>query len=86
MSDISSKDDSKICQAKKPVIMNHLPPAKASFTCKDVAECIFDCEESKQSGNFEGTIDHLANFVGSKYEHGGEIRNLIKNLTPIVLV
>jgi hypothetical protein len=79
MSDINSKDDSKTRQAKKPVIMNHCQPAKTKVTgdCKDFAECIFDCEDSKQSGNFEGTIDHLANYVGSKHEHGGEIRNLI---------
>jgi hypothetical protein len=88
MSDINSKDDSKTRQAKKPVTMNHRPPAKAKFTgdCEDLAECIFGCEDSKQSGNFEGTIDHLANYVGSKYEHGGEIRNLIENLTPFFLV
>jgi hypothetical protein len=88
MSDINSKDDSKTHQAKKRATMNHCPPAKAKFTgdCKDLAECIFDCEDSKQSENFEGTTDHLANCACSKYEHGGEVRKLIKHLTPIVLV
>jgi hypothetical protein len=74
-------------QGKKFMGNNPHPPSKVKFTgdCDDLVDCIFDCEDSKQSGNFEATIDHLANYVGSKYEHGGEIRNLIKNLTAIVI-
>jgi hypothetical protein len=63
MSGINSKADRKTRQAKKPVIMNHRQPEKATFIgdWEDLAEYIFDCEDSKQSGNFEGSIDHLAN-------------------------
>ena len=62
-------------------------PAKPKFTgdCEDLAGCIFDCEDSRRSGEFEGTIDQLANYVGSKFEHGGEIRGVIKNLEPVVI-
>ena len=47
-------------------------PAKPKFTgdCKNLAGCIFDCEDSRRSGEFQGTIDQLANYVGSKFEHG----------------
>jgi hypothetical protein len=70
------------------MMMNHRTPATVNFTsgCDDLAKCIFDCEDIKQSGHFEVTIDNLANYVGSKHEHGGEIQSLIKNLAPVVVV
>jgi hypothetical protein len=74
-------------QGRKQFNMLSGSTTKSKFegSCEELANCIFDCEDSKQSGSFEATMDLLANYVGAKYEHGGEIRNLIKNLAPIII-
>jgi hypothetical protein len=45
---------------------------------------LFNCEDSKQSCNFENTINILANHVRAKYEFGSEISIMIKKLKPVI--
>jgi hypothetical protein len=62
--------------------------AQPKFTgdCDDLAEVIFDCQDSQQSGKFAATLDKLANYVGSKFRHGGDIRRVVKDIATVSLI
>ena len=69
-------------------------PPKSAMKSKDtglsggveeLGDVIFDCEDGKQLASFELMLDKLARYIGSKFEHGGELLMAIKNLEPVVL-
>jgi hypothetical protein len=40
--------------------------------CPKLVGCVFDCEDTRQSGKFEPMMEKLANYIGSKYNNGVE--------------
>ena len=41
---------------------------------------VFDCEDGKQASSFDGMLDRLATYLGCKFEHGGDLLLMIRNL------
>ena len=68
---------------------NRVPPrnppkpkaeAKTSGSIEELSDVVFDCEDGKQSANFEELLDKLAVYLGGKFEHGGEVLVMVKAL------
>jgi hypothetical protein len=43
-------------------------------------------DTGQQSGKFAATLDKLANYVGARCKHGGDIRRVVKNMATVGLV
>jgi len=52
---------------------------------EELSTCIFDCQHNNQANNFQQHLETLATYVGSKYEHGGDMRHCILTLLPVNL-
>ena len=53
---------------------------------EELSTCIFDCQHNSQANNFQQHLETLATYVGSKYEHGGDMRHCILTLLPVNLM
>ena len=41
---------------------------------------IFDCSDARQANSYTNTIKEIAQYMGTKYKYGGDIRYLVENL------
>ena len=53
---------------------------------EELLTCILDCQHNLQANNFQQHLETLATYVGSKYEHGGDMRHCILTLLPVNLM
>ena len=62
-------------------------PLKKKFegAVEEHSGCIFDCQHNYQAKNFQQHLETLATYVGSKYNHGGDMRQCIMMLQPVLL-
>ena len=56
------------------------PETKVSGGTAELAEVVFDCEDGKQASSFDDMLDRLATYLGCKFEHGGDLLLMIRNL------
>ena len=61
------------------------PQKKFEGAVEELSACIFDCQHNSQAKNFQQHLEILATYVGSKYEHGGDMRHCILTLLPVNL-
>ena len=61
------------------------PQKKFEGAVEELSTCIFDCQHNSQAKNFQQHLETLATYVGSKYEHGGDMRHCILTLLPVDL-
>ena len=59
-------------------------PKQAKFEgkCDDLKGHIYDYSHAKQADQFAKTTKEIADYVGSTYKHGGDIRLAVLNLDP----
>jgi len=63
-------------------------PGQAKFkgNCPELSGYIFDCSDYKQADNYQTTIRRIAEYIGSEYKHGGDIRSTVENEKMFVLI
>ena len=61
------------------------PQKKFEGAVEELSACIFNCQHNSQAKNFQQHLETLATYVGSKYEHGGDMRHCILTLLPVNL-
>ena len=52
-------------------------PTKFKGNCSELGGHIFDCSDYKQADIYTTTVKRIADYVGSEYKHGGDIRSTI---------
>ena len=62
------------------------PQKKFEGAVEELSACIFDCQYNSQAKNFQQHLEVLATYVGSKYEHAGNMRHCILTLHPVNLI
>ena len=63
-----------------------MPQKKFEGAVEELSACIFDCQHNSQAKNFQQHLEVLATYVGSKYEHGGDMRHCILIFHPVNLI
>ena len=53
---------------------------------KESKDHIFDYSNARQTNSYINTIKEIAQYVGTKYKYGGDIRYLLENLKAPVLI
>ncbi len=61
---------------KKPVVQQ----LKFEGKCTELKGCIYDCTDSKQADVFTKTTKEIANYVGTNYKYGNDIKLAISTL------
>ena len=59
---------------------------KFKGNCEKLHGAIFDCSDYKQADNFVSSLKRISEYVGSEYQHGGDIRSSIINQARFVVV
>ncbi len=62
---------------KKPIVQQ----AKFEGKCAELKGCIYDCTDSKQADVFTKTTKEIANYVGTTYKYGNDIKLAVSTLT-----
>ena len=64
---------------RKPVVQQ----AKFEGKCAELKGCIYDCTDSKQADVFTKTTKEIANYVGTTYKYGNDVKLAVSTLrTP----
>ena len=80
---------------KKNLAIRHKPQTNIKFhgACEALKDKIFDCSDYKQADTYATTIKRVAEYVGSQYKNGGDVRatilteskfNIPRPIAPVV--
>ena len=59
--------------------------SKFKGNCIELTDHIFDCSDYKQADKYVTNIKRIAEYVGSEYKNGGDIRSTLENKIEITI-